>query len=53
MSCFKKIFSSQSSSQSSSLSSSQETKVYFTKQKPQTEEAEEETANIAGDIAEK
>ena len=42
MSWFKKIFSSQSSSQSSLQSSLQEPKIYFTKQKNQTEEPDKE-----------
>ena len=42
MSWFKKIFSSQSSSQSSS----QEPKIYFTKQKGQTEEPDKEPTDI-------
>ena len=46
MSWFKKIFSSQSSSESSSQSSSQEPKIYFTKQKNQTEEPDKEPADI-------
>ena len=46
MSWFKKIFSSQSSSESSSQSSSQEPKVYFTKQKSQTEEPDKEPTDI-------
>ena len=42
MSWFKKIFSSQSSSQNSLQSSLQEPKIYFTKQKNQTEELDKE-----------
>ena len=46
MSWFKKIFSSQSFSQSSLQISSQEPKIYFTKQKSQTEEPDKEPADI-------
>ena len=46
MSWFRKIFSSQNSSQSSSQSLSQEPKIYFTKQKSQTEERDKEPAHI-------
>ena len=46
MSWFKKIFSSQSSSESSSQSSPQEPKVYFTKQKSQTEEPDKEPTDV-------
>ena len=42
MSSFKKIFSSQSSWQSSS----QESKIYFTKQKSQTEEPDKKPTDI-------